>query len=421
MKRIVILGSTGSIGENALRIVDSLPGEFKVVGLAAHRATARILEQARAFHVPTIAISDPAAAAAAHADAPPGIEVLSGIEGAAELAARPDVDLVVCAIVGMAALRPALAAIEAGHDLAIATKEVLVACGAIVRRLCEERHVNLLPIDSEHSALFQSLQDTRLLPWCVRNRTTLDSGLRTSDSTAIEPTIRRLVLTASGGPFGMLPSVDFDSVTPDLALNHPRWKMGPKVTIDSATMMNKGLEIMEARWLFDIPVDRIDVLVHPQSIVHSLVEFRDGAVMAQLGATDMRIAIQYALCWPRRLPNPTLPRLDLATVGSLDFREPDPDRFPCLRIARAALSAGGSAPAVMNAANEVAVAAFLDRKIPFPGIWRTVDGVLSRPDLPAAADTLDDILSADTWARRAASELVQQFSFWLSGALLNDR
>ena len=399
MKRIVILGSTGSIGENALRIVDSLPGEFEVVGLAAHRATARILEQARAYHVPAIALSDPAAAATARADAPAGVEVLSGIEGAAELAARPDVDLVVCAIVGMAALRPALAAIKAGHDLAIATKEVLVACGAIVRRLCEERHVNLLPIDSEHSALFQSLQDTRLLPWCVRNRAP-------ATALPVEPTIRRLVLTASGGPFGMLPSVDFDSVTPDLALNHPRWKMGPKVTIDSATMMNKGLEIMEARWLFDIPVDRIDVLVHPQSIVHSLVEFRDGAVMAQLGATDMRIAIQYALCWPRRLSNPTLPRLDLATIGSLDIREPDPGRFPCLRIARAALSAGGSAPAAMNAANEVAVAAFLDRRIPFPGIWRTVEGVLSRPDLPTAAETLDDILAADAWARRAASELV---------------
>ena len=399
MKRIVILGSTGSIGENALRIVDSLPGEFEVVGLAAHRATTRILEQARDYHVPAIALSDPDAAAAARADAPSGVEVLSGIEGAAELAARSDVDLVVCAIVGMAALRPALAAIEAGHDLAIATKEVLVACGAIVRRLCEERRVNLLPIDSEHSALFQSLQDTRLRPWCVRNRAP-------ATTPPIEPTIRRLVLTASGGPFGLLPSVDFDAVTPDLALNHPRWKMGPKVTIDSATMMNKGLEIMEARWLFDIPVDRIDVLVHPQSIVHSLVEFRDGAVMAQLGATDMRIAIQYALCWPRRLPNPTLPRLDLAAIGSLDFHKPDPDRFPCLRIARAALSAGGSAPAAMNAANEVAVAAFLNRRIPFPGIWRTVEDVLSRPDLPTAADTLDDILAADAWARRAASELV---------------
>ena len=211
-------------------------------------------------------------------------------------------------------------------------------------------------------------------------------------------------MTASGGPFFFRPEVDFSRVTVADALNHPRWRMGPKVTIDSATMMNKGLEIMEARWLFNVPVERIDVLVHPQSLVHSLVEFRDGAVMAQLGATDMRIAIQYAMCWPRRLENATLPRLDLVTAGALEFREPDSARFPCLALAREALAAGGAAPAVMNAANEVAVDAFLKGRIPFPGIWETVGRTLARPDLPKAADTLDDILAADAWARRVAVE-----------------
>ena len=399
MKRIVILGSTGSIGENALRIVSSLPGEFEVVGLAAGRNARRVLEQARDFGVGVVALSDTAAAAEARADAPKGVRVLAGEEGVAELAARPGVDLVVCAIVGMAALRPALAAIAAGHDLAIATKEVLVACGAIVQRECERHGVNLLPIDSEHSALFQSLQDTRRAPWCVRNRSGAAPG-----GEPIEDSILRLIVTASGGPFFFRPEVDFSHVTVADALNHPRWRMGPKVTIDSATMMNKGLEIMEARWLFNVPVERIDVLVHPQSLVHSLVEFRDGAVMAQLGATDMRIAIQYAMCWPRRLENATLPRLDLVTAGALEFREPDPARFPCLALAREALSAGGAAPAVMNAANEVAVDAFLKDRIPFPGIWETVGRTLSHPDLPKAADTLDDILAADAWARRVAAE-----------------
>ena len=400
MKRIVILGSTGSIGENALRIVQSLPGEFQIVGLAAHRNAARVLEQARELGVASVALSDSAAARAARADAPAGVEILDGPDAAAELAARPDVDLVVCAIVGMAALRPALAAIESGHDLAIATKEVLVACGAIVQRLCERHGVNLLPIDSEHSALFQALQDTQRLPWCVRNRR--EPG--TAPAQPIEDTVQRLLVTASGGPFFFRPDVDFDRVTVAEALAHPRWRMGPKVTIDSATMMNKGLEIMEARWLFNVPVERIDVLVHPQSIVHSLVEFRDGATMAQLGATDMRIAIQYAMCWPRRLANPTLPRINLASLGALEFREPDPSRFRCLALAREALAAGGAVPAAMNAANEVAVDAFLHERIPFSGIAETISRVLGDPALPTASATLDDILAADAWARRRACD-----------------
>lgn len=395
MKHIVILGSTGSIGENALRVVEALPGQFRVAGLAAHSQAERVVEQAVRFGVPVVALGDPVAAERARAMAPAGLRVLSGPEGIVELAAAAGADLVVCAIVGLAALHPVLAAIEAGIDVALATKEVLVSAGELVCRRCEERGVRLLPIDSEHSALFQSLQDTRRLPWCVRR------GAPALAETAIEESIERLVLTASGGPFADRPTLDFDAVTVEDALNHPRWRMGPKVTIDSATMMNKGLEILEARWLFNIPVDRIDVVVHPQSIVHSLVEFRDAAMVAQLGMPDMRIAIQYAMTWPEHAANATLPRLDLAAAGTLTFRTPDPRRFPCLGLARQAATAGGSAPAVMNAANEEAVAAFLARRIPFSGIWRIVETVLDRrPVTPCAS--LPDIIEADAQGRSEA-------------------
>lgn len=393
MKRIVLLGSTGSIGENALRVVEALPGCFRVVGLAAQGSAERVLEQARAFQVPVVALGDPAAAARARSLAPPGLRVLSGPEGVAELAAA-EADLVVCAIVGLAALHPVLAAIGAGHDVALATKEVLVSAGALVCRLCEAGGVRLLPIDSEHSALFQCLQDTRRQPWCVRRGPQAPGA-------ASEEAVERLILTASGGPFADRPDLDFETVTVEEALNHPRWRMGPKVTVDSATLMNKGLEILEARWLFNMPVEKIDVLVHPESIVHSLVAFRDGALLAQLGAPDMRVAIQYAMTWPDRPPNAGLPRLDLAALGALQFRRPDTGRFPCLGLARAAACAGGSAPAALNAANEVAVAGFLEERLPFAGIARVVGGVLERR--PAGAcDTLDEIVAADVWARAEA-------------------
>jgi 1-deoxy-D-xylulose-5-phosphate reductoisomerase len=394
VKNVVILGCTGSIGENALRVVEALPGRFRVVGLAAHRNAARVLEQAARHGVSRVALSDPAAAEEARAMALAGVRVLAGLEGVVELAALADAELVVCAIVGLAALHPVLAAIEAGHDVALATKEVLVSAGELVCRRCDARGVRLLPIDSEHSALFQSMQDTRRLPWCVRRG-------RHDEELCIERTVRRLVLTASGGPFAQRPDLDFATVTVDDALNHPRWRMGPKVTIDSATMMNKGLEILEARWLFNVPVDRIDVVVHPESIVHSLVEFEDAAMMAQLGMPDMRIAIQYALTWPERPANATLPRLDLPALGAMTFKAPDPRRFPCLGLARAAAHAGGAAPAILNAANEEAVAAFLARRIPFPGIWRTVETVLERRPQAACA-TLADVVEADAWARAEA-------------------
>ncbi|MGI5869334.1 MAG: 1-deoxy-D-xylulose-5-phosphate reductoisomerase [Kiritimatiellia bacterium] len=400
MKNIVILGSTGSIGRNALKIVESLPGRFNVVGAAAASSADLLLEQAAEFQIGTIALLDPEAASRARDQAPAGVKVLEGVEGLCELASRPDVDLVVCAIVGMAALKPVLAAIDAGHDVAIATKEVLVSAGEVVCRRCEEMGINLLPIDSEHSALFQAIQDSGRMPWCVRNRPGAAPGR------PVEGNVRRLILTASGGPFAGRPELDFSTVTVEQALDHPRWKMGPKVTIDSATMMNKGLEILEARWLFDIPVDRIAVLVHPESIVHSLVEFTDGAQLAQLGVPDMRLPIQYAMTWPERVGNDTLPRLDLSQAGTLHFSEPDPARFPCLGLVRRAAAAGGVAPAAMNAANEVAVAAFLEGRMRLPGIWETVAAVLDECAPVAGALTLDAILEADAWARRRAEEVI---------------
>ena len=401
MKKIVILGSTGSIGENALKVVQALPGRFQVVAIAASGHAERIAAQAAEFGVEKVALMDGEAARRARTLVPRGVEVLEGMEGLCTLASLPDADLVVCAIVGMAALKPVLAAITAGHDVAIATKEVLVAAGELVCGLCHEKGVNLLPIDSEHSALFQALQDSGCTPWCVRNRKDLQPA------SSVEPHVARLILTASGGPFAGRLELDFATVTVAEALNHPRWKMGPKVTIDSATMMNKGLEILEARWLFDVPVDRIAVLVHPESIVHSLVEFTDGAQIAQLGVPDMRLPIQYAMTWPERVGNPTLPRLNLAQTGTLHFSEPDPTRFPCLRLVREASAAGGVATAVMNAANESAVAAFLSSRLTLPGIWQTVEAVLDECPTVSGTPTLETILEADKWARRRAEELVK--------------
>lgn len=401
MRNIVLLGSTGSIGENALRIAETLPNDFRIVGLAAGRNADRVVAQAAEFGVKHIALADEAAARRAGASLGNGVRVLSGPKGVEELAALPEADLVVCAMVGMAALGPVLAAIDAGHDVALATKEVLVAAGELVCARAAARGVNLLPIDSEHSALFQSLADRNRLPYCVRLR----GG---ASAPASEDIIDKLWLTASGGPFFFHPEIDLAKVTSAQALKHPNWKMGPKVTIDSATMMNKGLEILEARWLFNIPADRIGVLIHPESIVHSLVEFTDGAQVAQLGFPDMRIPIQYAMTWPARVANPTLPRLDLAKAGELHFREPDTRRFPCLAIAREASLKGGFATCVMNAANEIAVQAFLADKIRMPRIWETIREVVDETPPCVGIPTLDALLSSDTWARARAAELLAQ-------------
>ncbi|MGI6496813.1 MAG: 1-deoxy-D-xylulose-5-phosphate reductoisomerase [Kiritimatiellia bacterium] len=393
---LVILGSTGSIGENALRVAAAEPGRFAIAGLAANRSVARLLEQARQFRVPRIAVADPAAAAAARREAPDGVEVLSGPGGVDELAGGGDVGrdaLVLCALVGMAGLKPVLAAIAAGRDIALATKETLVAAGAPVMAARAAAGVRITPVDSEHSAIFQCLCAGPALPACVR---TDPAAPRAEDN------VKRLIVTASGGPFAARPEVDFDRVTAAQALDHPRWSMGRKVTIDSATMMNKGLELLEARWLFDIPVDRIDVLVHPESIVHSLVEYADGSVLAQLAPADMRYAINAALNWPRRIPC-GLPSLDLAQVASLHFSGPDENRFPCLPLARRAAAGGGLLPTVMNAANEVAVEAFLSGAIPFSGIWKLVGEVMDCARVGSAAPDLDAIFAADAWARGEAA------------------
>ena len=400
MRSLVLLGSTGSIGESTLRVVAALPGVFRITGLAAHSRADRLIEQAVQFDVKTVAVADEAAARRAETLATPhGIAVLHGEAGVCQLAAADGVDTVLCALVGLAGLKPVLAAMEKGRDIALATKEVLVSAGELVMRKRAERGMAILPVDSEHSAIFQSLQSVAFTPACVRRADAPETA-------CAETRIDRLLLTASGGPFANRPEIDFEQVTAEQALKHPRWSMGPKVTIDSATMMNKGLEILEAHWLFNIPVDRIDVLVHPQSIVHSLVTFTDGATMAQLSPPDMRLPIQFALTWPDRLAV-EMPRLDLAKQGRLTFGEPDMARFPCLRVAREAMAAGGTLPAVMNAADEIAVQAFLKGRIPFAGIARTIETVMEAHDARSCRD-LETICEADAWARRQAECVVEK-------------
>jgi len=394
MRSVVILGSTGSIGENALKVAEALPDAVRVAGLATRSKVTRVIDQALQFSVEVVAVEDRAAAAEAAALARPhGIQVWAGAEGVAALAGLAAADTVLCALVGLAGLRPVLTALEAGKDVALATKEVLVSAGELVMRRRAEAGVSLLPVDSEHSALFQCLQSSAFSPACVRTR---------DGEPAAEDRVARLVLTASGGPFAARRGIDFERVTPEQALDHPRWAMGRKVTIDSATMMNKGLEIMEAQWLFNVPAERIGVAVHPESIVHSLVTFVDGTQLAQLSVPDMRFPIQYALTWPDRLAA-ALPSLDLVSQGRLTFEAPDESRFPCLRLAREAAAAGGTLPAVLNAADEVAVEAFLAGAIPFAGIWRTVEQVMAA-HAPRPAATREAIVEADAWARVAASE-----------------
>ena len=394
MRSVVILGSTGSIGENALKVAEALPDAVRVAGLATRSKVTRVIDQALQFGVEVVAVEDRAAAAEAAALARPhGIQVWAGAEGVAALAGLAAADTVLCALVGLAGLRPVLTALEAGKDVALATKEVLVSAGELVMRRRAEAGVSLLPVDSEHSALFQCLQSSAFSPACVRTR---------DGEPAAEDRVARLVLTASGGPFAARRGIDFERVTPEQALDHPRWAMGRKVTIDSATMMNKGLEIMEAQWLFNVPAERIGVAVHPESIVHSLVTFVDGTQLAQLSVPDMRFPIQYALTWPDRLAA-ALPSLDLVSQGRLTFEAPDESRFPCLRLAREAAAAGGTLPAVLNAADEVAVEAFLAGAIPFAGIWRTVEQVMAA-HAPRPAATREAIVEADAWARVAAFE-----------------
>lgn len=380
-RKIAILGSTGSIGENTLRVIADHPDRFSVVALAAGSNWRRLAEQAGEFSPQIVSVSDSADADRLRGILPGGTAVLSGDEGLREVAAGAGADVVVSALVGAAGLVPTLEAIEAGSTVALANKEVLVMAGELVKERCRARGVSLLPIDSEHAGVAQALADR-----------------------SPNGEVRRIILTASGGPFRTLSMASLAQVTPSEALRHPTWKMGPKVTIDSASLMNKGLELIEARWLFDLAPEQVDVLIHPQSIVHALVEFIDGSLLAQMSVPDMRISISQALAHPERIPV-DVPRLDLARIASLEFDEPNLERFPCLGHARAALEEGGTAPAVLNAANEVAVSAYLDERAGFMDIPEIVGAALEAHGNGASTE-LAPILEADRWAREfAASRL----------------
>jgi 1-deoxy-D-xylulose-5-phosphate reductoisomerase len=382
MKRLVILGSTGSIGTQTLEVVRALaPSSVSVVGLAARRNVTALVAQAREFRPKVVAVADEASAAdAAAALRPLGITVCSGPAGVEAAAAEAEADLVVNGLTGSDGLAPTVAAIEAGCDVALANKETVVMAGRYVLGLARRRGVTILPVDSEHSSLFQLLAGR-------------DPG-----------EVSRLILTASGGPFVDVDADALAHVTVEAALQHPVWDMGDRITIDSATLMNKGLEVIEARWLFDIPSDRIDVVVHRQSVVHGMVGLTDGTCMAHLGVPDMRAPIQYALTYPFREPS-LAARLDMHTQLSLTFERPDLARFPCLRLAYEALRAGGTTPACLNAANEVAVGAFLVERLPFLGIPAVVERVLEAHQ-PMPDDELGTIRMADCWARERALEAV---------------
>ena len=382
MKKIAILGSTGSIGQSALKVVAEHPEEFTVVALAAGRQVSLLAQQIAAFRPALVSVQDEAGARALRDLLPAGSvpEILVGPEGACRVATAPGVDLVVSAMVGAVGLKPTLAAVEAGITVALANKETLVAAGPLVMAAARRNGAALIPVDSEHSAIFQSLE-----------------GHRRED-------VQRLWLTASGGPFRNWPPEQLAQVTPEQALKHPNWSMGPKITVDSATMMNKALEVIEASVLFGLPVERVEVIIHPQSIIHSLVEYVDGSVMAQLGVPDMRVPIAYALAYPRRV-KVSGPRLDLGRVGQLTFEAPDLERFPCLRLGYEAARAGGTMPAVLNAANEVAVAAFLEGRLKFLDIPRVVEETMAGH--PAQQlQSLEQVLEVNRWAREYALGLV---------------
>jgi len=383
MKRISLLGSTGSIGVSTLDVVGAHPDQFVVTALAAGRNITLMKQQIERFRPRLAAVFDEAHARELRRLLGPAsaTDVLFGPEGYRETAAFADADMVVSAMVGAAGLLPTLDAIEAGKDIALANKETLVMAGHLVLRKATERGVKIIPVDSEHSAIFQCLQ-----------------GNRRED-------VRRIILTASGGPFLHASEEELAKVTPAQALRHPNWAMGKKITIDSATMMNKGLEVIEAGWLFGLPGTAIDVLIHPQSIVHSLVEYRDGSVIAQMGVPDMRIPIAYALSYPNRLTRGEK-NLDLRKVGTLTFLDSDPIRFPALRLAYTAAKTGGTMPAVLNGANEMAVTAFIEEKIRFDKIISVVEEVLSR-HRGQADPGIDAILAADRWAREEAGKIIE--------------
>jgi 1-deoxy-D-xylulose-5-phosphate reductoisomerase len=384
MKQLAIIGSTGSIGQNTLNVVRHLSGRFQVFALAAHSNVTLLAEQIAAFEprVVTLIEGSRLNELTRHCRER-GIrlpEILTEQEGLRTIASATEVDIVVSGAVGAAGLFPTYVAVEAGKTVALANKESMVLAGELLRSTAARTGAQIIPIDSEHSAIDQ----------CLR------SGRREE--------VRRLILTASGGPFRDTPKEHLHQVTPEAALNHPTWRMGRRITIDSATLMNKGLEVIEARWLFDIPENRVDIVVHPQSIVHSMVEFADGSVIAQLGTTDMRQPIQYALTYPDRLES-CVPGIDWTAASRLDFLPPDTVKFPCVQLAYRAIRQGSTAPAVLNAADEVAVQAFLEQRISFMDIPRLIEESLDAHH-SASGVTLENVMAADAWARRFVQERV---------------
>lgn len=387
MKQVAILGSTGSIGCNTLRVIEAFKTEFGVAALGAGSQVELLAEQVEQFRPRVVSVSDDASADKLRyelknrnvADLP---KIFTGVDGLCEVAAVEGAEIVIGAVVGALGLVPTYHALELGRRVALANKETLVVAGELMTKAAERSGAELLPVDSEHNALHQ----------CLRGENRRE--------------LKRLILTASGGPFRNASKQEIEQATPAQALNHPTWRMGAKITIDSATLMNKGLEVIEAHWLFQCSADEIDIIVHPQSVVHSMIELIDGSIIAQLGVTDMRHAIQYALTYPERR-NSLLPQLDLASLSKLEFFPPDPEKFPCLKLAYRALRAGGTMPAVLNAANEVAVAAFLNEKIKFGDIPRLIQSACDAHELHPAAD-LETVLNADKWARNWVGDLIHE-------------
>jgi len=374
-KRVVVLGATGSIGESTMRVARVLSDKIEIVGISGRNNADRLLELAREFPSARLCAGDATGAKQlSHEIGQLGHSVLHGGDGLMELASLQEAELVLVAIVGTAGLKPALHALESDKDLAVASKEILVMAGELVMETAARMSGRVLPVDSEHSAIFQCLEGQ-------------------------DPaTVKRLILTCSGGPFRKASAADLTAVTPEQALKHPTWSMGRKISIDSATLFNKGLEMIEARWLFNIPMEKIDVVIHPQSIIHSMVEFVDGSILAQMSSTDMALPIQYALTYPERYAGPCAP-LDLTSVGRLDFEAPRTDLFPALDLARRAGTAGGTLPAVLNAANEAAVEAFLAGRLSFPGIWESVEQAMDMVPF-VEHPSLDELIAADEAARK---------------------
>jgi 1-deoxy-D-xylulose-5-phosphate reductoisomerase len=382
MKAISLLGSTGSVGVTTLDVVSRFPDRFRVIAMAAGKNLDLLTEQVRRFRPELVSVAT-AELARDLAGRLGGekVEIVHGVEGAIAVATHRDARLVMSALVGALGLRPTLAAVKAGKDIAFANKETLVIAGELMTRAVRESRVQLLPVDSEHNAIFQCLEG------------------RQRDA------VKRIILTASGGPFLKLPLERFAAVTVKEALNHPTWRMGNKITIDSASLMNKGLEVIEARWLFDLAPEQISVVIHPQSVIHSMVEMIDGSVIAEMAIPDMAIPVAYALAYPERLPMTHLKPLSLADCGALSFEQPDYNRFPCLRLAFEALKAAGTMPCCLNAANEELVAAFLDGRMQFVDIPRHIETVMSRHSNNPPR-TLEDLLETDGWARAQARELI---------------